>query len=354
MSIDDLVLQQQKLFASDFPESHTVISSRIRLARNWSAYPFVTKMDPAQQAEVELRLRRVLEGVAQGECDVFFMDKVDDFTQTLLLECHFASPEMIRGEEARSVVVLPGARSSAMLMEEDHIRIQTIRGGLALHDAWEELNALDDAIDEKIVYAWSDQLGYLTACPTNVGTGMRVSVMLHLPALSATKQFQKMYNSLQKISLTVRGIYGEGSQALGDLYQISNQSTLGVTEEKLIRQVHDVVMAVVGYEKRARDFLLEENREKTQDSLHMSLEMLRSEEKISTADALGALSTLRMGVNMGIVTGFEMSIANLLMRQVQPAHLQWVHGGIESSLDEGFLRAQYIQKFIQNTEILSH
>ena len=175
-----------------------------------------------------------------------------------------------------------------MVNEEDHLRIQVMQSGLNLSSAWEQVNRIDDVIDEKATYAFHERLGYLTACPTNVGTGMRVSVMLHSPALVITRQIDKVFRSLQKISLAVRGLYGEGSQAMGDFYQISNQVTLGRTEAELIRQVSDIVPVIIDYERQAREFLIKESHENLHDRVSRAYGILRTAQTISSEETKGS------------------------------------------------------------------
>ena len=190
--------------------------------------------------------------------DVSALEAID---RQFLVERQLISREHAEAEGARAVLIDQREQMSLMINEEDHLRIQVIQSGLDLSSAWEQINELDDHIEAQVTYAYNDRFGYLTACPTNVGTGMRVSVMLHLPALVITRQIDKVFRSLQKISLAVRGLYGEGSQAMGDFYQISNQVTLGRSEEELIKQVADVVPVIIDYERKAREFLIRESQE---------------------------------------------------------------------------------------------
>ncbi len=178
---------------------------------------------------------------------------------------------------------------SLMINEEDHLRIQVMQSGLDLETAWERIDRIDDLIEEKVTYAFHERLGYLTACPTNVGTGMRVSVMLHLPALVITRQIDKVFRSLQKISLAVRGLYGEGSQAMGDFYQISNQITLGRSEKDLIKQVGDIVPVIIDYERQAREFLVQESQENLHDRVSRAYGILRTAQTISSEETMHLL-----------------------------------------------------------------
>ena len=216
---------------------------------------------------------------------------------------------------------------SLMINEEDHLRIQVMQSGFNLQSVWEQINAIDTAIEQKVTYAFHERLGYLTACPTNVGTGMRVSVMLHLPALVITNQIEKVFRSLQKISLAVRGLFGEGSQAMGDFYQISNQITLGRSEDELVQQVNDIVPVIIDYERKARQFLVKESQKNLHDKVSRAYGILRTAQTISSEETMHLLSSVRMGVNLGLIPDLPIANINELFIHTQPAHLQKRTGG---------------------------
>jgi protein arginine kinase len=239
---------------------------------------------------------------------------------------------------------------SLMINEEDHLRIQAMQSGLDLGGVWERINRIDDLIEEKVTYAFHERLGYLTACPTNVGTGMRVSVMLHLPALVITRQIDKVFRSLQKISLAVRGLYGEGSQAMGDFYQISNQVTLGLTESELVRRVSDIVPVIIDYERQARDFLVKESHENLHDRVSRAYGILRTAQTISSEETMHLLSSVRMGVNLGLIRGLNIPTINELFIRTQPAHLQKLTGGELDTADRNIERARYLRRYLNKDE----
>jgi protein arginine kinase len=218
-----------------------------------------------------------------------------------------------------------------------------MQSGLDLQSAWERINRIDDLIEERVVYAYHDRLGYLTACPTNVGTGMRVSVMLHLPALVITRQIDRVFRSLQKISLAVRGLYGEGSQAMGDFYQISNQITLGRSEQELIKQVGDIVPVIIDYERQARDFLIRESHENLHDRVSRAYGILRTAQTISSEETMHLLSSVRMGVNLGLIDDLAIPTVNDLFIHTQPAHLQKLTGSELDTADRNIERARYLR-----------
>jgi protein arginine kinase len=217
-----------------------------------------------------------------------------------------------------------------------------MHSGLDLHGAWDQIKVVDDQIERVVSYAFHPRWGYLTACPTNVGTGIRVSVMLHLPALVITRQIDKVFRSLHKISLAVRGLYGEGSQAMGDFYQISNQTTLGRTEDELVQQVADVVPVLIDYERRARDFLVRETQQNVHDQVSRAYGILRTAQTISNEETMQLLSRVRMGVLLGLIGDVKLSDINSLLIRTQPAHLQKLRGGDEDSSDD-IERARYLR-----------
>lgn len=348
MDILNLMLENPgEWLSSDERGQGIVVSSRIRLARNLADYPFAVRMTPANQAAVESRLITAVRDCPNFAFQVFSMEKISDSDRQFLMERHLISREFAEGDGARSVMIAPDQSASVMINEEDHLRIQVIKPGFNLEAAWEEIDSLDDQIESRVVYAWHEQLGYLTACPTNVGTGLRVSLMLHLPALVLTKQFVRMHQSLQKISLIVRGLYGEGSQALGDFYQISNQATLGMAEHDILELVGDVADAVIGYEIRAREHLLEERKDEIEAEIRKAAGTLRAAESISLEETLRCLSLIRLGIQLGLVTDIPIATVNFLILNVQPAHLERLYGSVFSSLDADIFRARYVQKMLK-------
>ena len=247
VNLDNMAEKSGEWLKGEGPESDIVVSSRIRLARNLTDYPFISKATELDREEIEKTLRNTVTDVSKQDLlDYLDVNELDDIDRQFLVERQLISREHAESEGARGVAIDAGERTSLMINEEDHLRIQVMHSGFDLVAAWERINEIDDRLEQRTAYAFHSRLGYLTACPTNVGTGMRVSVMLHLPALVITRQIEKVFRSLHKISLAVRGLYGEGSQAMGDFYQISNQITLGKSEEELVTQVGDVVPVLTG------------------------------------------------------------------------------------------------------------
>jgi len=228
------------------------------------------------------------------------------------------------------------------------LRIQYMLSGFRLPEVWDEINSLDDQLEENLAFAYNPSLGYLTACPTNVGTGIRVGVMLHLPGLVQTKQIDKVFRALQKINLAVRGLYGEGSQAFGDFYQISNQQTLGKSEQELIRILTDVVPQVLQYERQARQTLVTERRQHLHDQVSRAYGVLKTAQTISSEETMLLLSSVRMGINLGLIDDLSIATVNELFIQTQPAFLQKLRGSELGVEERNVARATYLRSRLAN------
>jgi protein arginine kinase len=328
MKLSDLTSHAGEWLRGSGPMSEIVISSRIRLARNVSGYPFLTRCSRHQRQTLEHRVRDTILG-AQLAPQVLYVD-LEQAPQTdrdLLVERHLISKQHASSEGARGVAVGEAETLSIMVNEEDHLRIQVLRSGLQLEEAWDQINAADDKLESKLDFAFSPRFGYLTACPTNVGTGIRVSVMLHLPALKLTSEIEKVFRAAKDMRLAVRGLYGEGTEATGDFYQISNQTTLGKSEEEIISDFkHLVIPKIIDYEHHARKMLMNERTVALDDKVHRALGLLRSARLLTSEEVLSALSHLRMGINLGRVKDIDIRAVNEMFLQTQPAHLQKVQG----------------------------
>jgi len=344
VELNDLSRTSGEWLRGSGPDCDIVISSRIRLARNLADFPFISRATTQDRSRIEKVLReRILTMSPDSDLMYIELAQLEKVDRQFLVERHLISREHAEGQGARAVAIGRDEKFSLMVNEEDHLRIQVMQSGLDLGNVWEQVGRLDDLIEEKATYAFHEQLGYLTACPTNVGTGMRVSVMLHLPALVITRQIDKVFRSLQKISLAVRGLYGEGSQAMGDFYQISNQITLGRTEAELIRQVGDIVPVIIDYERQAREFLVKESHENLHDRVSRAYGILRTAQTISSEETMHLLSSVRMGVNLGLIRDLNIPAINELFISTQPAHLQKITGGDLDSTDRNIERARYLR-----------
>ena len=343
MNLDDLSRTSGEWLRGTGPESDIVMCSRIRLARNLADFPFTNRASRGEKAEIESNVKQA---VGRAALDLSFLDvnAMPSLDRQFLVERQLISRELAAGEGPRGVAIGPHENVSVMVNEEDHLRIQVMHSGLSLHDVWERINKLDDQLEEQLPYAYSPQLGYLTACPTNVGTGIRVGVMLHLPALVQTKQIDKVFRALQKINLAVRGLYGEGTQAFGDFYQISNQQTLGKSETELIRILTDVVPQVIQYERTARQALMNERRQHLHDQVSRAYGVLKTAHTISSEETMLLLSSVRMGINLGLIDDLEIATVNELFIQTQPAYLQKIQGSELGVEERNVARASYLRR----------
>ena len=343
MSMDDIANRCGEWLRGTGPESDIVMSSRIRLARNLADYPFIRRCNDIDKANVESTIReRIVASADLSRLSFINVAELNLLDRQLLVERQLISRELANSEGARSVAIDQPEQLSLMVNEEDHMRLQVIKSGFDLDGAWELINHLDDEIEAKVTYAYNQQLGYLTACPTNVGTGMRVSVLVHLPALVITKQIEKVFRSAQKMNLVVRGLYGEGTQAMGDFYQVSNQVTLGKSEKDLIYLVDDVICKVLKYERMAREVLINEKQNDLFDKVSRAYGMLRSAQQISSEETMHLLSRVRMGVSLGLIGELEIPDINQLFLQTQPAHLQKIHSSELSTDERNIERANYL------------
>jgi protein arginine kinase len=308
------------------PHNEIVISSRIRLARNLAGYPFVNRASLRQKHEIMDRCRGELMSGRVNQ-DMLWVNMLESppIDRQLLMERHLISRQHAQGGDdfPRAVAVGGDETFAIMVNEEDHLRIQVLRSGMQLSEAFDQIDHLDDMLEEKLDFAFSRRFGYLTACPTNVGTGIRVSVMLHLPALKLTGEIEKVRRAARDMHLAVRGLFGEGSEALGDLYQISNHTTLGRTEQEILADFqHTVVPQIIAYEQQARQALLRQRLAQLDDKVYRAWALLTHARVMGTDEVLSLLSHLRLGVNLGRINTCDIRTINELFLLTQPAHLQ--------------------------------
>lgn len=348
VKISDLADNTGEWLRGTGSESDIVISSRIRLARNVARFPFLSRANVKQKKELELTVRNKIKD-ADITPDICYVNLADitSVDRLFLVERHLISREHAGGEGERGVAFGKEETISLMVNEEDHLRIQVIRSGFELREAWKTIDEIDNKLEKRLNYAYNSRFGYLTACPTNVGTGMRASVMLHLPALGMTRHIEKVFNAVAKLGLVVRGLYGEGTQVSGDLYQISNQFTLGKSEMEIIEIIESVIPRITNYERMARKALVAENKEQLEDRVWRSYGMLKVARMISSEEIMHLLSQVRMGVNLGIISDVEIRTLNELFILTLPGHLQKLEGRELSSAQRNIIRAAYVRKRLE-------
>ncbi|MCS6851709.1 MAG: protein arginine kinase [Gemmataceae bacterium] len=344
MNLETLTRSSGEWLRGTGPESDIVISTRIRLARNLAAFPFTNRASAHQKGEIEAILRdRISKLDIHPKLIYVNIPGLSPLDRQLLVERQLISRELAAAEGPRGVALGPQETVSLMVNEEDHLRLQVMRSGLALDEAWQDIDKVDDLIEQRVTYAFSEEFGYLTACPTNVGTGMRASVMLHLPALVLTKQIEKVFRALQKINLAVRGLYGEGSRASGDFYQISNQVTLGKSETTILNEIREVIPQIINYERQARAVLVQGNRQALQDKVWRAFGTLRNATIMTSEETMDLLSSVRLGINLGLLEDLSIPTVNELFINTQPAHLQKLMGTELDGEERNAARARYLR-----------
>ena len=321
-----------------------VVSSRIRLARNLAGFPFAQRATDEQRGDIVRHVRPALEALPLATRPLWVdLEKADKLDARFLVERHLISRELEGGKGPRAVAFGSDEIVSVMVNEEDHLRIQAVRTSLALEEAFAAARDVDLALEKGVPFAVSKRFGYLTACPTNAGTGMRASVMLHLPALVHMKQIDKVFQAASRTGLAVRGFNGEGTPAMGDLYQISNQVTLGRGEDEILHDLHEMLPRLLEYEERCRRELSSRGRVKLEDKVHRALAVLRSARTMPSEEAMQLLSSVRLGIVMEVLTGVDLARVNELFVLSQPAHLQKLEGRALEADERDQRRAAFIR-----------
>jgi len=348
MNVEDLLGQAGEWLKGTGPESDVVISSRVRLARNLHRFPFLTVASRAVRTEIEKFVRPRLED-ARLPCKLSYwpLEELSPLDRMLLVERHLISREHAQAEGERGVALGADESVAIMVNEEDHLRLQALRSGLQLEEAYGDVDRLDTALEGTLHFAFSSRFGYLTACPTNVGTGLRISVMMHLPAVVLAKQVDKVLQSLQRLNYTVRGLYGEGTSPLGDFYQVSNQVTLGKSEGDIIAEMRRTVPEVLKFERQWRQKLLEDELRKVEDRVWRAWGILRNARRMSSEEAIELLSALRLGVNLRLITGLSVRTINELFLFLQPAHLQKLERRVLEAEERDAARADFIRRRLE-------
>jgi protein arginine kinase len=329
------------------PESDIVLSSRIRLARNIDQfqYSFLNSSEEALKV-IETVKSRIKKGsfANTGNMDLLMMDELQPIQKRILVEKHLISPHLAENANHGACLLSENEEISIMINEEDHIRIQCLYPGLQLLEALNTAFQIDDWLEEEINYAFDEKVGYLTSCPTNVGTGLRASVMLHLPGLVMTQQLNRIIPAINQLGLVVRGIYGEGSEALGNIFQISNQITLGKSEQDIVEDLKSVVGQIVSQERSVRDTLVKTSNIQLEDRVYRSFGVLTNSRIIETKEAAKCLSDVRLGIDIGYINDIPRNILNELMILTQPGFLQQYADGPLRPNERDIRRASLIRE----------
>lgn len=329
------------------PDSDIVLSSRIRLARNFEDYKFPTLFSPEEAKEIILKMEDIIHtsGFNKfGSMELLKIDELQPLQKRVLVEKHLISPHLAEESPFGACLLTENEEVSIMINEEDHIRIQCLFPGLQLSEALYAANEIDDWLESNIQYAFAEKHGYLTSCPTNVGTGLRASVMMHIPGLILTQQINRIIPAINQLGLVVRGIYGEGSEALGNLFQISNQITLGKSENDIVEDLKSVVNQLISQERSAREALRKTSNIQLEDRVFRSYGILANSRIIETKEAARCLSDVRLGIDMGYIKNISKNILNELMILTQPGFLQLYAGGPLRANERDMRRATLIRE----------
>jgi protein arginine kinase len=327
------------------PDSDIVVSSRVRIARNLNSSPFPMLATNQQSQEVLDRVTKVLDSEDLKTISNFSLHplaQMSELEKRVLVEKHLISPNLANESRNGAVMLSDNEAVSIMVNEEDHLRIQCLCPGFQVREAWDLANQIDDIFESRLDYAFDEERGYLTSCPTNVGTGIRASVMIHLPALVLSQQINRILSAIAQVGLAVRGLYGEGSEAIGNLFQISNQITMGQTEQEIIDNLYSVIRQIIEHERAARQKLKEESRIRIVDKVNRSYGILSYAATIDSKEAAQRLSDLKLGIDLGLIEGISSTVMNELMVMTQPGFLQQYAGKKLTPEERDLRRAQLI------------
>ena len=332
------------------PRGEAVISTRVRLARNLRGFPFPDRMSLDQRQKVCEMVRSALlcsNSAIRDDFEYIDMASISPVRAQSLAERHLISPEFCENRQGRALLLKKDESVSIMLCEEDHVRIQVMQPGLQLEEAYDLADKIDTLLDSQLHFAFDDRLGYLTQCPTNLGTGMRASLMMHLPALEATGMIAELYKAVSKIGLVFRGLYGEGSKPKGAIYQLSNQITLGISELDALQNLASIAGQVIEQEKEAASRL---DRPMLEDRIYRSLGVLQNARILGTDEFMDCLSNVRLGASLGMLSNVSFESVNCLLCDMQPANLVEQNKSAEEPSARDRFRAQQVRKALEHAK----
>lgn len=346
-----------KWITGNGPEADIVISCRIRLARNIKGISFPLFFKDNEHLKVIQGVKEAIENSELvnkiGAMDYIYMNELLPIERQVLVEKHLVSPQFVDKCQYSGLAVSLDEVISIMVNEEDHLRIQCILPGLQLIEAWEKASQLDDLLEDRLEFLFSEKLGYLTSCPTNVGTGIRASVMLHLPGLVLTNQINRVINTISQIGLTVRGLYGEGTEAVGNLFQISNQITLGQTEIEIINKILAVTKELIDQERSARTILYNEIKDQIEDRVYRALGILKYARIITSDETMQLISDVRLGLDLGVIKNITSQVLNELIVISRVAYIQKYLDKVLNPIERDIARAKIIREKLKLDEKIS-
>lgn len=342
---EQVVTQANSAWLQQGPDSDVVISTRIRLARNLADLPFPSRASSEELSQALSRLQKASEHLPEAKrYRLFEMGRLSPLEQQVLIEKHLVSPEHVQDPKGRALVLRDDEAVSIMINEEDHERLQVLLPGLNLDRAWDLANRLDDSLEQQLEYAFDDNFGFLTCCPTNLGSGLRASVMLHLPALVLLKQASQVFGTLSQFGLVIRGLYGEGTQALGNFFQISNQLTLNHSEEDLIHNLQALTRQVIEQERTARSRLYEELGDRLLDMVWRAYGVLTHARLLTGDETMHLLSDVRLGVNLNLLPPIDLAKLNRLLVITRSGFIQRVAGESLQPAERDLKRAALVRE----------
>src|SRR3954463_12926956 len=345
MNIHEFLTSPAESARREGPHNKIVLSSRVRLARNLKGLAFPGWAKKAERVRSLEQIRPAVESLSQmSEAFSESMDNLTVLDKNILVERHLISREHAAKNAGSGLVLNKEESLCVMINEEDHLRMQALRPGLQLKQAWAAIDQFDSHLEKKLDYAFDSGLGYLTACPTNLGTGIRVSAMLHLPGLVLSEQINQIIQAVNKLGLAVRGLYGEGTEALGNVFQVSNQMTLGEAESDIVERLNKVLAQIIEHEENARGTLLEKKPKMVYNHIGRAYGILANAHSISSKETMNLLSLMRLGVDMGLFPGADRALVDELFILTQPAHLQKQHSEKLSAEERDLLRADMVRE----------
>ena len=349
MNIHEFLASPADTARREGPHNKIVMSSRVRLARNLKGLAFPGWAKKAERVRVLEMIRPAVESLPQlANCFSETMDNLSLPEKNILVERHLISREHAAKNAGSGLVLNREETLCVMINEEDHLRMQALRPGLQLKQAWQAIDTVDSKLEKKLEYAFSPDLGYLTACPTNLGTGIRVSAMLHLPGLVLAEQINQIIQAVNKLGLAVRGLYGEGTEALGNVFQVSNQMTLGETEMDIVEKLNKVLSQIIEHEENARASLLEKKPKTVYNHIGRAYGILANAHSISSKETMNLLSLMRLGVDLGHFPDLDRSLVDELFIVTQPAHLQKRYSDKLTAEERDLLRADMLRERLRN------
>ncbi|MBL7073209.1 MAG: protein arginine kinase [Candidatus Omnitrophica bacterium] len=345
MKLNDLLYKESEWLKAEGPKSNVAISTRVRVARNVAGHLYFNRANSAARAEtLEMMIKAIKKSKLLKKTLLVKINDISNLDKRFLVERHLMSREHTQNSEFKALAIEESEIVSVMLNEEDHLRLQVMQSGFNVMETWRIVDEIDTELERILHFDYSDKFGYLTSCPTNTGTGMRASVMLHLPILAMTAQIENVFNAISKLGLTMRGFYGEDTEASGDFFQISNQVALGHSEMDVLDNLERIIRKIIHKEESARGELFQKRKEELIDRVHRSYGTLKNARIITSSETIKLLSAIRLGVDLGLLKDITISDVNEVLLLTQPAHLQKINGEEIAPYDRDLKRADLIRQ----------